>query len=270
MTDYEAARRYAEARYAAGWRPAKLLSQENVKLLKGGRGRGMGLSLAPATISGYEVCASRSEACTRHCIFTSGHGRPELVRKDGVHTVWWSRIVKTLWLMRDRQGFLEKLCRDVANNRQAAIRLNVFSDWQWERQRVTLPESFRRYGIDPGSYRNIFEIFPEVQFYDYTKHFKRMFRETPVNYHLTFSLTETNRSEAEVVLKSGLNVAAVMKQKQGTLFGFPVLDGDEHDLRFLDPAPYVIGLSPKGSLKTDPKQEMVYDCDDPEQLRAAA
>lgn len=270
MTDYSIARQYAEARYAAGWRPAKLLSQENVKLQKGGRGTGYGLSLAPAKISGYEVCASRSPACTSHCIFTSGHGRPELIRKDGIHTIWWSRILKTMWLMRDRQAFLEKLCRDVANHRTAAIRLNVFSDWQWERQQITLPSSFKRYDIRPGTYRNIFEIFPETQFYDYTKHYRRMFRELPLNYHLTFSLTEANRSDTIQVLKSGLNVAAVVSEKRGTLFGFPILDGDEHDLRFLDPSPYVIGLSPKGSLKTDLTQEMVYDPDGYEGLLSAA
>jgi len=35
----------------------------------------------------------------------------------------------------------------------------------------------------------------------------------------------------------------------GTMFGHPIIDGDEHDLRFLDPAPVVVGLRPKGSLR---------------------
>lgn len=273
MDKFSAARLDAEQRFARGWRPANLLGSENVKLRKAEKmnWRGMGLSLSPANISGYEVCASRSPECTKHCIFTSGRGDDRFVLRDGVQRAWMGRIFRTLWLMRDRTSFMDKLYREIALNRDAAIRLNVFSDWQWERQSLTISEKrAEKYGTEAGVFANVFDVFPEVQFYDYTKHQKRMFRGRPSNYHLTFSLHETNRAQALEVLNAGMNVAAVMTGSTGTLFGYPVIDGDEHDLRFLDPTPSVVGLKAKGSLKQDQLKEMVYAPDTETYLFEAA
>jgi len=238
MTNLELAWETARARFDAGWRPDHLLG-DNTKLVKGekfGR-RCLGLSLAPADISGYEICASRSPTCSDHCIFTSGRGP--------IHSVMWGRIARTIWFFEDRPSFLAQLVKEIDRNQDAAIRLNVFSDWMWERQRI-------------DGHRNIMERFPQVQFYDYTKHFKRMLRDQPDNYHLTFSLHETNSKQALTVLKKGKNVAAITTTREGTLFGYPVIDGEEHDLRFLDPSPCVVGLVPKGTMKTSNNQEMIY------------
>jgi hypothetical protein len=136
--------------------------------------------------------------------------------------------------------------------------LNVFSDWMWERQSITItPELARKYGTRSGRFASVLELFPEVQFYDYTKHFSRMFRPRPSNYHLTFSLTENNASQAQKVLRAGMNIAAVVTQKEGTLFGHHVIDGDLTDLRFLDPPASVAGLRPKGLL-TKSTSEFIY------------
>jgi hypothetical protein len=90
------------------------------------------------------------------------------------------------------------------------------------------------------------DLFPEEQFYDYTKVAKRILRETlPRNYHLTFSLTEDNDAVAAQVLARGGNVAAIFRSRKAvesllqagsyTLAGFtaPLVDGDDSDLRFL-------------------------------------
>jgi hypothetical protein len=244
MDTFENARREAEARWAAGWRPKSLLGSDNVKLQKASKKnwRGLGLSLAPADVSGFEVCASRSPECTKHCIFTSGRGAPHFTRKDGSNPIWMGRIFRTLWWFRARDEFKAQLHKEISRNQDAAIRLNVYSDIMWERQ---FPE--------------IATDFPNTQFYDYTKHFNRMFRDRPDNYHLTFSLHENNQSQAKKVLQAGMNVAAITDEIGGSLFGFPVIDGDDHDLRFLDPTPCVVGLRAKGSLKTDLNKEMVYE-----------
>lgn len=225
----------AQHRLAEGWRPRKLLAGENLKLAKGlSRGwNGLGLSLAPARTSGYEVCASRSDECTKHCIFMSGKGP--------LFSVQWGRIFRTLWFFQDRKGFMERLMTEIDQNREAAIRLNVFSDIMWER---IAPE--------------IFTTFPKTQFYDYTKHGRRMFKPRPDNYHLTFSLAEDNAHKARQVLQAGFNISAVLDHVEGTLWGYPVIDGDEHDLRFLDPTPCVVGLKAKGSLRKA-ESEMVYE-----------
>lgn len=98
--------------------------------------------------------------------------------------------------------------------------------------------------------------FPNVVFYDYTKHARAWERVTP-NYHLTFSHSETNEAETMRALDHGLNVAVVFDTKKGsplpsTFLGRPVIDGDLHDLRFLDGYKgSVIGLRAKGPAKKD-------------------
>jgi hypothetical protein len=52
-------------------------------------------------------------------------------------------------------------------------------------------------------------------------------------------------------LKAGGNVAAVFKTIPKTWKGFPVVDGDETDLRFLDGKNVIVGLKAKGKAKKD-------------------
>jgi len=98
--------------------------------------------------------------------------------------------------------------------------------------------------------------FPLVQFYDYTK-IPRPYLRARGNYHVTFSLSESNSATAIDALKHGVNVAAVFHVKRGqplpeTFLGAPVIDGDLHDLRFLDGyRGAVIGLRAKGKAKRD-------------------
>jgi len=101
--------------------------------------------------------------------------------------------------------------------------------------------------IEPGTH-NIFTAFPMVQFVDYTKNHLRFNRPLPANYHLTFSLSETNEQHALDLLSRGHNVAIVFGcERPATWHGYRVIDGDEHDLRHLDPRNVVVGLTPKGS-----------------------
>lgn len=103
--------------------------------------------------------------------------------------------------------------------------------------------------------------FPDVQFYDYTK-IPRPWTRARANYHLTFSLSESNFQDAWKALQHGMNVAVVMDvRKSGELpgewRGVPVVDGDTHDLRFLDAKRgrsgfgSVIGLRAKGKARKD-------------------
>ena len=75
----------------------------------------------------------------------------------------------------------------------------------------------------------------------------------PKNYNLTFSRSETNENDCISILKRGGNVAVVFRGKALPTHwqGFPVINGDENDLRFLDPKGVVVGLSAKGKAKTD-------------------
>ncbi len=218
----------------------RLLSIENAKTSKGeklGYLTGI-LYLAPAEESGVmNTCQFASEGCKQDCLFTAGRGVFESVYK--------ARVKKTLWLASDRAGFLEQLRKDVralvkSAKRQKltpAIRLNGTSDLAWLPMQLSAE-------------------FPDVQFYDYTKLPHPQTRTRP-NYHLTFSRSESNSAAVLDALAHGVNVAMVFDTKRGRPLpqswkGYTVIDGDLHDLRFLDGYQgAVIGLRAKGKARKD-------------------
>jgi hypothetical protein len=112
------------------------------------------------------------------------------------------------------------------------FRLNGTSDIRWEKIKV-------REG------KNIFELYPDVQFYDYTKNPKRFDDVLPANYDLNFSRSETNDKHAMAILKKGYNVAMVFNKIPNEYEGFEVINGDETDLRFLDKKGVIVGLKYK-------------------------
>ncbi len=252
------ARAEARSKFSAGYRP-RLLSNGNAKLVKRGAIKEewfiTGLSLAPARLSGYNMCAGSSPECRKFCLFGTGMAS-EFMHKQSVghNSIWATRIVKTHWYMEDRLSFMDRLTLQIGNlakkHDRLGVRLNVFSDRPWETQQVHVDQiQAKRAGVNPGVYRNLMDVFPQVQFYDYTKILKRLSTwSLPKNYHLTFSLCEDNSLAAVTALSKGYNVAAVMDEMPDRFLGHRVIDGDEHDLRFLDPTPVVVRLKPKGSL----------------------
>ena len=116
-----------------------------------------------------------------------------------------------------------------------------------------------------GENNSIFDIFPDVQFYDYTKNIKRiprnsgysdtigLYRKFPTNYHLTFSYSEnTTDDKIKALISRETNVAVVFRNKlPKTWKGFEVINGDLHDLRFLDKRGVIVGISAKGKAKKD-------------------
>lgn len=234
-----------------------------------GRARGYSTAImyfAPADLSGYDVCQYRSAGCTASCLNTSGHGGiAKNANAAGLNDIQRARIARTRLFFLNRFLFNVLLVRELAKHIEKAraagmvpcIRLNGTSDLPWERLR-----------LNDG--RTILETFPDVIFYDYTKHPDRAIAnaagEHPANYHLTFSRSETNAADCENVLAAGGNVAAVFKLcKCGPkspckhyvpdagleYFGRPVVSGDHDDLRFLDPRGVVVGLKAKGPAHTD-------------------
>lgn len=222
-----------------------ILTLSNTKIVKG-MAHGYitaGIHFAPGSLSGKQVCPFASPGCLAGCLNLSGRGKFTSVQR--------SRIAKTQRLMnpKTRGAFMAQLVTELrAFIRKAArrgltpcIRLNLTSDIPWE--------NVRHDG------QTVFELFPSVQFYDYTKNPNRMAKalvgKLPANYHLTFSRSETNDLLARAILKSGGNVAVVFRGALPTTWhGFPVNPGDESDLRFLD-SPGVVGLTAKGKAKKD-------------------
>lgn len=213
--------------------PESLLGTRNKKLLKGEK-KGYttyGLNLSPFTQNsqGKNVCPMASVGCASACLYSSGKGSMTNVIKG--------RTNKTEFFLADRNAFLNKLYIDIAQielkhkleETKFTVRLNVTSDISWE-----------KFKIKDG--KNIFELFPKVQFYDYTKNHLRFKTPLPKNYHLTFSRSETNNDMAMALLERGVNVAIVFDKTPESYSGYKVIDGDISDLRFLDKKGVIVGL----------------------------
>ena len=233
----------------------KLLSIGNPKVLKGMDQGYMTyiLHLAPASVSGYETCPKRTAGCTAACLNTAGRGG--MFRKgESTNVIQEARKRKTRLFFEDRGSFMADLVADIELAiRQCAktgfipvFRLNGTSDLAWEKYLVV------RNGV---SYDNVFLAFPEVQFYDYTKILGRKVK-AYTNYHLTFSAADGNDGDVRKALDAGMNVAVVFGVPKSQALptdylGRSVFNGDDSDLRFLDPKGVVVGLYAKGKAKKD-------------------
>ena len=233
----------------------KLLSTGNPKILKGLK-QGFNtyiLHLAPANLSGYETCPKRTAGCTSACLNTAGRGGM-FKKGENTNMIQQARIRKTKMFFENRNQFMADLVKDIELAiKQSAkkdlvpvFRLNGTSDLAFEKYEVV------RNGV---LYRNIFAAFPDVQFYDYTKMLNRKVKDI-ANYQLTFSAADGNDNDVAKAITQGYNVATVfgLKKTQAmpeTYMGRPVFNGDDSDLRFLDPKGVVVGLYAKGKAKKD-------------------
>lgn len=230
--------------------------------------------LAPYTASGMgNVCPMAETAgCVKGCLFTAG-------RAGTFPSINKARAAKTARYFKDRAAFMAELVRDIERfvrycdkrGVKPAVRLNGTSDIQWEVGHPCVRDF--DWCDEPWEFASIFEAFPEVQFYDYTKVYKRAYRALPENYSLTLSYSMANRAYANAVLQAasdtGMNVSIVFRTKATlakmvarplTFIGAgmgcasvqrKIIDGDETDMRFTDPKGVIVGLYAKGAAKHD-------------------
>tara|TARA_R110002020_G_scaffold137377_1_gene306339 strand:- start:399 stop:1169 length:771 start_codon:yes stop_codon:yes gene_type:complete len=209
------------------------------------------LSLMPSDISGFNVCPRANRItkkenhdlksdCSSVCVAFNGNGR--------FKTVYNSRIKKTKRFFEDRESFLVDLVGDIfkAINYSTfygygpTFRLNAYSDIRWENIKI------KAFGDC-----TIFELFPDVVFYDYSKIENRI---TPKNYQITYShfgLWDITNEQ----IKNNYNVAMVFDKSQNLpkkYKGLNVVDGDKTDLRTAenDGVNTIVGLRAKMSKET--------------------
>jgi hypothetical protein len=197
------------------------------------------LYMAPHSIGGFgNVCPMAGE-CKTPCLYHQGRARV-------FNSIQLARIERKRLYFQEPEAYETYLRADIMRLKAKAmqggyipvVRLNGTSD------------------IFGAMYRRIVEDHPDIQFYDYTKVHRRLYDTLPSNYHITLSRDEKNTIECIDALQAGKNVAAVFAIKKGqplpdTWYGAPVIDGDETDLRFLDPPGVVVGLRAKGSAIKD-------------------
>ena len=217
--------------------------------------------MAPASTGGVgNLCQGASIGCMLICLGKySGQAAMVADLENGTNSVRDSRIAKAQMFMKERETYLGHLENQIrrlvakadSEDLKPCIRLNGSTDIPFERM---------RYG---AKRLTLLEIFPDIQFVDYTKIYSRLAK-APANLSLTFSRSETNEAECLQALASGHNVAVVFGAGlPETWHGYEVISGDLHDLRHLDPRAargYVIGLTPKGAkAKKDTSGFVLFD-----------
>ena len=197
------------------------------------------LYLAPYNLSGVNLCPfAKVAGCVDACLNTAGRGNFSNVKS--------ARLRKAKLFNDNRGEFMAQLIQDIEKlkreakrkNLQAVIRLNGTSDIEWE-------------NIKASEDKTIFELYPDLQFYDYTKNPNR--KNLPSNYDLTFSYSgvdsfiKFNRQ----ALANNMRIATVFKIMPSEFLGRQVINGDDHDARFIEDKNLVIGLKAKGKARKD-------------------
>ena len=221
------------------------------------------LYMSPGKLSGKNFCPYATPGCLSACLNTAGRGRMSNVQKG--------RLRKSMLFVNNKAAFFNELIKDIEKlirdcdkqGKLPAVRLNGTSDIRWEKLKF--------------EGQTIIDRFPNVQFYDYTKNPHR-FKDLPANYHLTYSYNEeTDPQTVQDILASGGNVAMVFRKdiphhycdsrkiNHNSAYGVSflaglaayhdvaeeVVNGDLHDLRFLDPKGRLVALTAKGDAKKD-------------------
>lgn len=212
-----------------------LLTSENAKTSKG---EALGWRTLILYMTPGQYCPNASAGCLAACLNTAGRGAFQSVQ-DG-------RAMRSAKFAADRARFIARLDFEIGRGLtrarregiNLAVRLNGTTDLPWER---LAPELFTKWTARG------------VVFYDYSKD---ALRAADGPYNLTFSRAEHNDAQARALVARGVNVAVVFNTARGaalpaTWAGAPVIDGDTHDLRFLDPVGVVVGLRAKGKARQD-------------------
>ena len=233
------------------WSKLPKLVTQNSKLDKGNKYDflNLGIQFAPSYISGFNTCSNASIECGMKCINFTGLGSKHMLNKNNIHMVLKARLIRTIIYFEYKEQFKKRVIKEInlyrnkvkkLNNSnindkkiKICIRLNVFSDIKWEK-----------------TFKEIFNIFNDLQFYDYTKVLNRNIKHLN-NYHLTISRNEINK---DVIKDIPNNKAYVFNVKRNdklplTYENKKVIDGDLHDLRFLDNKNVIVGLRYKGNNK---------------------
>ncbi len=225
-----------------------LTVDSNAKTIKGQKYGFMTgiLYIAPVDISGRQVCPMAAIAqCDKACLYTAGRG--------AMGSVQSARIRKAKAFFENREAFMQLLARDISRLVKRAgkkgmiplVRLNGTSDIKWENIPVT---------IGGVTYDNLMQVFPEVQFYDYTKMPSR--HNLPANYDLTFSYSGVLGFQKYVnqAISAGMRIAAVFRNRAdipAKFLGLECVDGDNSDIRHIDPKGVIVALYAKGKAKKD-------------------
>ena len=192
------------------------------------------------------ICSmSRLAGCMNPCLATAGRGAFLKIQQQ--------RQAKTDCFKNDQRAFMLSFAADIWTLERTAkkrgmtplVRPNGTSDILYE-------------NIEVCDGKNIFQCFPLVQFYDYTKHPSRKLEgKTCGNYDLTYSfsgITPIGITHKGLLNPDNSRVAVVFHKRSeipSTFRGWSVVDGDNTDVRHIEPKTVVVALYSKGKAKRD-------------------
>lgn len=229
---------------ALGLTYKRILGTASAKTVKGEK---IGYLTAIIYLKPDEIICSmaKTAGCMFGCLQSAGRG--------AFNSVQLARIAKTEYYKHHQMAFMLSICADIWTMQRRAdklglqllVRPNGTSDILYE-------------NIDVIDGKNIFQLFPMVQFYDYTKHPARnLTNKTADNYDLTYSysgLTPTKITHKGLLNPHNSRVAVVfMRQSDipSQFNGWNVIDGDNTDVRHIEPKAVVVALYAKGQAKKD-------------------
>ena len=198
----------------------KLLSTANPKIQKGTKLGYLSfiLHLAPADLSGRNTCPKATAGCKAACLNTAGRGGM-FKKGENTNMIQKARIRKTQYFYEARDYFMQDLYEDIQKGIKLATKLGLTPVF---RSNGTSDLSWEKYTIND---KNLFELFPTVQFYDYTKVLGRKVSQYK-NYFLIFSKADGNDSDVAEAILQGMNVAAVFDRVPEEHMGRPVINAD--------------------------------------------
>jgi len=196
-------------------------------------------------LSKVNLCKHATTGCSISCIYHQGIFKHALFQKNKVKQ---ARLKRTLKFLTQRETFFAQIIKEIKalqrkskrKNLIPIISLNGTSDILWEKEGFIYQEK---------EYKHLMELFPEVQFFDYTKYnIPKSRKKLPLNYHLTYSRAGTHRGKIiddwETItsyLDKNINVAIVCTYAIKTKLldnshyqDYGLIDGDLQNNRALD------------------------------------
>lgn len=182
--------------------------------------------------------------CFDPCLNKAGRGAFDSTQR--------ARAAKTRFFYENQRAFMLSLCADIWSHARRAEKLGLIP---LVRPNGTSDIPFENIQIDG---KTVFQMFPDIQFYDYTKHpSRKLDGKTAGNYDLTYSFSAL--MPKTIAIKGLSNTAnirtAVVFQHRSEIpsefRGWPVVDGDDTDVRHIEPRQVVVALYAKGKAKAD-------------------
>lgn len=235
---------YRQMLRARGLRYRSVLGEASAKTVKG-ETLGFLTGIIYLTPDDDLCPLARLAGCMKPCLREAGRGRMSSVKR--------ARRKKTQFFKQHREAFMLSFAADVHSLAIRAARLGMIP---LVRPNGTSDIPFENIEVVDG--KTIFQLFPDITFYDYTKHPSRdLAGKTAGNYDLTYSFS--GLTPKPITIKGLTNphnrrTAVVFSRREDipdSFRGWPVVDGDNTDVRHIEPDRVVVALYAKGKAKHD-------------------